>query len=349
MAEQNTEVQGVRMPDLSRLVVSSSPHVHSDTSIRGIMLNVILALMPCAVASVYYFGWRALWIMLVTTASCVAVEAIANAMMKQRSTIGDCSAALTGLILAMNLPPTAPIWCCVVASIFAMGLGKMVYGGLGYNPFNPAMVGRLILLLGVPGIMNTFILPVKSVGVWATGAEAVTSATPLSMNWMECLAKGGAFSYADMFWGRIPGSLGETSFFAILIGCIYLIVRRIIRWQVPVCYIGTVALITGIAHAVSPNDPRFAPLTMHIMTGGLAFAAVFMATDMVTTPVNRTGSVIFAVGCGVITAVVRLWGSYPEGVTYSILLMNALTPLIDRLTAGKPFGMRTAAKEVRKA
>ncbi len=349
MAEQNKDVQEVRMPDLSRLVVSSSPHVHSDNSIRGTMLSVIVALMPCAIASVYFFGLRALWVMLVTMASCVAVEAIANAMMKQRSTIGDCSAALTGLILALNLPPTVPEWCCVVAAIFAIGLGKMVYGGLGYNPFNPALVGRLVLLLAVPEIMSTFIEPVKGIGVWATGAEAVTSATPLSMTWLDGCSKGGAYSYVDLFWGRIPGSMGETSFFAILVGGVFLMVRRLIRWQVPLFYIGTVAFITGIAHATMPGNPHFAPLTMHVMSGGLAFGAFFMATDMVTTPVNRAGSILFAVGCGIITSIIRLWGSYPEGVTYSILLMNALTPLIDKLTAGKPFGMRSAAKEVKRA
>ena len=348
MAEQNSEEKQVRMPDLSRLVISSSPHLHRDNSIRKTMLSVIVALLPCAVASVYFFGVRALWVMLVTVASCVAVEAIANAMMKRPSTIGDCSAALTGLILALNMPPTVPEWCCVVGSIFAIGLGKMVYGGLGYNPFNPALVGRLVLLLAVPEIMNTFITPVRGVSIWATGAEAVTSATPLTMQWLDGCSQNGVFTYADLFWGKIPGSLGETSFFAILIGGVFLMARRLIRWQVPLCYIGTVALITGLAHAISPENPHFTPLTVQVMAGGLAFGAFFMATDMVTTPVNRAGSVIFGVGCGIITSVIRLWGSYPEGSTYGILIMNALTPLIDKLTAGKPFGMRTTAKEVKR-
>lgn len=156
-------------------------------------------------------------------------------------------------------------------------------------------------------------------------------------------------TYMDLFWGSIPGSMGETSFIAILIGGIFLICLKIIRWQVPVCYMGTVAVITGIAYYIAPENPYFDPPLMHLMSGGLAFGAFFMATDMVTTPVNRMGSVVFAVGCGIITSIIRMWGSYPEGITYSILLMNALTPLIDRMTAGKPFGMRSAAQEVKRS
>lgn len=329
-----TEPQ-IRMPDTSRLVISSSPHIHADSSVRKIMFTVIAALLPACAAGVWNFGLHALWIIIATTASCIAFEFLACRLMGRAPSIFDGSAALTGVLLALNLPPTTPVWVCVVGALIAIGLGKMVYGGLGYNPFNPALVARVALLLALPSIMTNFIAP----GSCCT--EAVTTATPLA-------AKAGTFSYGSLFLGNVPGCIGETSFLAILIGGIALIALKLIRWHVPVCFIGTVALITGIAHIACPET--YAPPLAHVLSGGLALGAFFMATDMVTTPLGRTGAVVFAVGCGVITSVIRLWGSYPEGVSFSILIMNALTPLIDSATSGRPFGtVRNLPTEVKKA
>lgn len=322
----------VRLPDTTRLVVSSSPHFHEDASVRKIMLVVIAALAPACLAGVWTFGLRALWVLLVCTAACMLVEALCVKLQGRASTLPDGSAALTGLLLGMNLPVTTPTWMCVVGAAIAIGIGKMIYGGLGYNPFNPALVGRVALLMAFPTALTTWVAPLASPLQWA-GVDSVTQATPLGTPW----AGEQVFSTWELFIGRTGGSLGETCVPALLLGGVLLIALKIIRWQVPVCFIGTVAMITGIAHLAAPE--QVAPPLLHIMSGGLILGAFFMATDMVTTPLGRMGAVIFGVGCGVITAVIRLWGSYPEGVSFSILIMNAFTPLIDRYTAGKPFGV----------
>lgn len=323
----------VRLPDTTKLVVSSSPHFHDGSSVRKIMLLVIAALAPACLAGVATFGPRALWVMLVCVVACMLVEALCTKLQGRACTLGDGSAALTGLLLGMNLPVTTPAWMCVVGAIIAIGIGKMIYGGLGYNPFNPALVGRVALLMAFPTTMTTWVAPRSaSSPLWA-GVDSVTRATPLGTPWTgEQL-----FSTWELFIGRTGGSLGETCVPALVLGGVLLIALKIIRWQVPVCFIGTVAVITGIAHLAAPE--QVAPPLLHIMSGGLMLGAFFMATDMVTTPLGRTGAVIFGVGCGVITAVIRLWGSYPEGVSFAILIMNAFTPLIDRYTAGKPFGV----------
>lgn len=302
------------------------------------MFTVVLALVPAIIAGTIHFGIRALWIMLVTSAAAVAWEALANKAMGKPFSIGDGTAILTGLLLAMNLPPTVPEWVCIVGAFIAIVLGKMVYGGMGYNPFNPALVGRVALLLAVPSIMTNFIAPQKILS-WCSAANATSTATPLAVK---------NFNTMDLFLGNVPGCIGETCFLALLIGGVFLICLNLIRWQVPVCFMGTVAIITGIAYVVNPNAYPMSPLA-HICSGGIALGAFFMATDMVTTPLNRKGSVLFAIGCGVITSVIRLWGSYPEGVSFSILIMNALTPLIDRATSGLPFGtVRHLPTEVKK-
>ena len=350
--------QTIKMPDMSQLVVSSSPHYHDRDSVRKIMFKVIGALTPAALASVYFFGWRALMVILLCMVSCAAFEALFTRMMGRESALNDGSALLTGMLLGMNLPVTVPVWMCIVGSLAAIGLGKMVYGGLGGNPFNPALVGRVALLVGCPAAMTTWVKP-SGCG-FAKWVDAATGATPLALI-AHCDATSGATRQAadavaqqypsvlDLFVGNCGGSLGETCAIALIIGGIFLICVNIIRWQVPVCYIGTVALFTGIAYAFHPCA-HFNPL-LHILSGGLMLGAFFMATDMVTTPLNRKGSVVFAVGCGVLTSVIRLWGSYPEGVSFSILIMNALTPLIDKFTAGRPFGVmkvgrRASSKEI---
>ena len=334
------------MPDTSQLVVRSSPHYHDRDTVRKIMFKVIGALTPAALASVYYFGWRAFMVIVLCMTACAAFEALFTRMMKRELAINDGSALLTGMLLGMNLPVTAPVWMCLVGSLAAIGLGKMVYGGLCGNPFNTALVGRVALLVGCPAAMTTWVKPVGC--GFAKWVDATTGATPLALiahcdatttatrKAVEAVASAGYPSVLDLFVGNCGGSLGETCAIALIIGGIYLIFQNIIRWQVPVCYIATVAIFTGIAYAFEPCA-HFNPI-LHILSGGLMLGAFYMATDMVTTPLNRKGSVVFAVGCGTLTCVIRLWGSYPEGVSFSILIMNALTPLIDKFTAGRPFG-----------
>jgi len=323
----------IKLPDTSRLVVSSSPHFHSGQGVRRVMATVILALIPACAAGVVAFGPRALWVMGVCIASSLAFEALFSRMLGRPEALLDGSALLTGLLLGMNLSASTPWWVCVIGSLLAIGLGKQIYGGLGYNPFNPALVGRVGLLIAFPKIMTTW-PPVRSAAV-----DALTTATPLGQLKVEHMA---GTHYLDYFLGNIPGCIGETSALALLVGGLVLIALRLVRWQVPVAYIGTVAVFTGIANAVSPGHGT---ALFHVLTGGLFLGAFFMATDMVTSPMTKPGAVVFGIGCGVVTCVIRLWGSYPEGVSFSILFMNALTPLIDRFTARKPFGLQVQKQE----
>lgn len=326
--EENT----INMPDTGKLVISSSPHFHSQSGVRKIMLMVILSLLPGIGAGIWYFGMPAFWVLFTCTFSCLAMEAICSRCMKRPMEINDLSAIVTGLLLGMNLPSTTPIWICVVGSFLAIVVAKMLYGGIGCNPFNPALVGRVGLLIAFPRAMSTFLSPYGFTPV----VDAVVQATPLTELSVSHVAPTN-IDYFDLFIGRgLGGSLGETCTLALLVGGIFLICLNIIRWQVPVCFIGTVMLTTGIAWLIAPDtyaDPLF-----HALTGGLVLGAFFMATDMVTTPLSRTGAIVFAVGCGLITSGIRLFGSYPEGVSFSILIMNALTPMIDRFTSSKPFG-----------
>ncbi|MDD4098978.1 MAG: RnfABCDGE type electron transport complex subunit D [Lentisphaeria bacterium] len=333
----------IRLPDTSQLVISSSPHLHDDVSVRRIMFTVIAALLPACLAGAWYFGPRAVWVLLVCVASCIACEILSARLIGRDVRVADGSAALTGLLLGMNLPVTTPAWVCVIGSAIAIVLGKMIYGGLGYNPFNPALVGRVALLLAFPTTMTTWVAPLTRRLEWA-GVDSVTQATPLGV----AVAEAGPppFPLWDLFIGRTGGSLGETCVPALLLGGLVLIALRIIRWQVPVCFLATVAVMAGVTHWLAPA--QCAPPLYHLFSGGLVLGAFFMATDMVTTPLSRKGAVLFAVGCGVLTSVIRIWGSYPEGVSFSILIMNSLTPLIDRWTAGKPFGApRHAPREVK--
>ena len=329
----------IRMPRTDRLIVSSSPHFHSSNSVPRIMLWVIVALLPSCLAGVYYFGFAAFKVLAVCSISCVAIEALCSAAMKRTLEVHDCSALLTGLLLGMNLPPGTPIWICLIGSLIAIGIGKMIYGGIGCNPFNPAMIGRCALLVSFPQVMNTWIIPGR--------ADAVSGATPLQQLSLAQTAalEGnsgalseflGQISYWDFFIGRMGGSIGETCILGLILGGILLIALRIIRWQTPVFMLLTVAVFTGIAWLLNPEV--YAPPQFHLLTGGVTLAAFFMATDPVTAPLSRTGAILFAIGCGCITSIIRLWGNYPEGVTFAILIMNALTPLIDSITAGKPFG-----------
>ena len=297
------------------LVVSSSPHIRSEETVQRIMLDVIIALLPATAASVYFFGMRALAITLVSVAAAVAAEAAIQKIRNRPVTINDGSAVITGLLLALTLSPAMPLWMVAVGAVAAIGIGKQVYGGLGSNPFNPALVGRAFLVVTFPVHMTTWINPI----------DGVTSATPLGLLKMEGTATG----YTELFIGNVGGSLGETSALLLILGGLYLLYRGIIDWRIPVFYIGTVGVMT----AVLGQDPVF-----HLLAGGLMLGAFFMATDMVTTPVTRTGKIVFGIGAGILVVLIRLYGGYPEGVLFSILLMNTFTPIIDKYTRPKIYG-----------
>lgn len=321
----------IRLPDPAKLVVSNSPHMRDKPTINKIMFTVVVAMAPACIAAVLFFGLAALEVLLLCALSCVVAEESWNKLMKRPSSWKDGSAILSGLLLGMNLNAGAPWWICLLGGFLAMILGKQLYGGLGYNPFNPVLVARVGLLIGFPGIMTTWDKP--ALGVLAV--DGVTAATPLG------LAPGETF-IKDMLLGNVGGCLGETSAIALLIGGAILLYFKLIKWEVPLAFIGTVFVITGVMHLVDPTVYH-SPF-VHILTGGLLLGAFFMATDMVTSPMTHKGAVIFGVGCGLITSLIRLWGSYPEGVSFAILFMNALTPLIDRGTVRKPFGFVAPAK-----
>ena len=308
------------------LNVSGSPHVHSDESTKKIMWRVNLALIPTLLVGIAYFGLNALLISVVSVAACVLFQwLIEKFIMKVPTTVCDGSAVVTGLLLAFNVPATCEMtWIVIIGALVAMGIGKMSFGGLGKNPFNPALVGRVFMLISFPVQMTTWPVPsAKMFGSFITDTN--TGATPLG------LVKEGGIEQLPQAWelflGHIGGSLGEVSAIAILIGAIYLLCRRIISWHIPVAFIGTAFIFAWILNlaGVSPIDPLTA-----ILTGGIMLGACFMATDMVTSPMAKSGQLLFGFGCGLLTIIIRTWGSYPEGVSFAILLMNAATPLINR-------------------
>ncbi len=303
-----------------KLVVSSSPHQRTTMCVDKIMLYVILALVPAVFAAVYFFGIYAIAIMATAVIAAVATEAfIVRFMLKREQTVQDGSAALTGLLLAMCLPPTIPLWTTALGAAFAVGVGKMAFGGIGCNIFNPAHVGRAFLLAAYPAYMTSWIWPKT-----ATAVDALTSATPLALLKQDVVTP-----YWDLFIGNVGGSLGETSAVALLAGGLFLVYLKIIDWRIPATYLGTVIILSFVLG----QDPIF-----HLLAGGLMIGAFFMATDYVTSPITTKGRIIFGVGCGLLTVLIRLFGGYPEGVCYSILLMNACVPLIDRYTVPRVYG-----------
>lgn len=299
-----------------QLVVTSSPHVRDVTTVSQIMWSVVLALVPAMLAAIYFFKARAFAIILVSVLGAVATEYIFQKVRGKKITVSDGSAVITGVLLALILPPTVPLWIALLGSIVAIGLGKQVFGGLGYNPFNPALVGRAFLLAAYPVIMTTWELDGK------------TTATPLNVLKMEGMEAVTA-DYWELFIGHVGGSLGETSAFALLIGASYLIYKGYINWRIPFGMIGSVFVITLILG----HDPIF-----HLLSGGLILGAFYMATDMVTSPITKKGRWIFGIGAGIIVVIIRLWGGYPEGVLYSILLMNTTVPLLNRYTRPRSLG-----------
>ncbi|MBI4982204.1 MAG: RnfABCDGE type electron transport complex subunit D [Candidatus Omnitrophica bacterium] len=307
-----------------RLIVAVSPHIHNKESVRKIMWLVSLSLVPAGAAGVIIFGWSAFWVIFWAVITAVVAEGILQLLTKKKVAILDGSAVLTGLLLAYNLPSNVPFWLPIVGSFFAIAIGKQVFGGLGQNIFNPALTGRVFLMACWPKYMTTFVNP---------GYDAITGATPLAVLRHAKMAT--QFSYWDLLIGRHGGCIGEVCILALLIGAAFLFVRKYISWHIPITYILTVGLLTFI---FGPNGYFSGDWMFHILTGGLILGAFFMATDYVTSPLTYKGQIIFGTGCGVITAVIRLWGGYPEGVSYAILMMNAATPIIDRFTKNRIYG-----------
>ncbi|MFH2138870.1 MAG: RnfABCDGE type electron transport complex subunit D [Candidatus Omnitrophota bacterium] len=316
-----------------RLIVASSPHVHSGETIPKIMWTVFFCLLPSGIMSVYVFGMSTVWIILSAIIGAVATEWCCCTLQKKKLTIGDGSAVLTGLLVAYNVPPQSPLWLSFLGAGFAILFGKILFGGLGFNIFNPALIGRVFLMASFPVLMTRW--PAL------TGVDAVTAPTPLAI-FKDGFAQSNMLgsevvqhSYRDLFFGFRGGCIGEACIAALLLGAIYLIFAGYISWYIPVSYIGTVAVFTWIfaGEGFFRGDFMF-----HILAGGLVLGAFYMATDYVTGPVTKPGRLIFGMGCGLLTGIIRLWGGYPEGVSYSILIMNALTPLIDRFVVPKRFG-----------
>lgn len=306
-----------------KLIVSSSPHIrHSDTT-RGIMADVIIALCPAAIYGCILFGRHAVLLLVCTIASAVGAEYIWCRLLKKPVSVGDLSAVVTGLLLGMNLPPKLPVWMGIIGSIVAVIVVKQMFGGLGHNFANPAIAARIVLLVSFPAAMTEFTEPILK-----QGYDIVTSATPLVSEI--------SLGFKNMFFGMYPGCIGETCSFFLIIGGMYLVVRRVISPVIPLSFIGTVALLSLIS---GQNT------SVQLFGGGLMLGAIFMATDYTTTPSTRTGKMIFGIGCGILTFVIRSFANLPEGVSYSILLMNIVVPHIDKLTSLKPFGVKGGDKE----
>ena len=306
---------------MNRLTVSSSPHIRSGLTTQKIMLDVLIALSPCAIAGTVIFGWRALFVMAMTVASAVLSEFVFNLIVKKEQTVSDLSAAVTGLILALNLRADAPLWQCALGGVFAIVVVKCLFGGLGSNFANPAATARVFLLVCFAGTLGGGAIP-------RAATELVSGATPL-----EQLANGGELpTLLDMLLGNYGGAIGETCTLAILLGFAYLVLRGVINFEIPIVFVGTVFALSLLV------DGNIVTSTYQMLAGGLMFAAVFMATDYATTPITRMGKVIFAFGAGLITFLIRYFGNYPEGVSFGILFMNILSPYIEKWTAKRPLG-----------
>jgi len=316
---------------MNSLVVSPSPHVRSEVTTQKLMLSVIIALMPALVVSVIYFGLGAIIVTLTSVISCLAFEyLITRFFLKKKSTIADCSAILTGLLLAFNLPANLPIGIIIVGAFVAIVIGKMSFGGLGQNPFNPALVGRVFLLLSFPVQMTTWPKPMGFATKYIDGETGATTLTMIKNHF------GTVPTDVDLLVGNMGGSLGEVSAAALLLGFAFLLYRKVITWHIPVTIFATVFVFQGILFAASPAD--FASPVTHLLSGGLMLGAIFMATDYVTSPMSKMGCVVYAIGIAVITVVIRNFGAYPEGMSFAILIMNAVTPLINTYIKPKRFG-----------
>lgn len=343
----------------------SSPHVHGGDAVAATMLSVMLALLPAVLVAVYLYGWLAVQLIVLCVGTCMLTEALCLRAMGRPSTVlQDGSAALTGLLLAMVLPPYVPWWIPLLGSMTAIALGKQVYGGLGFNPFNPALAARVVLLISFPLFMTTWIVPMSAVrpplDLYALGEslrlmfagpaslglelDAISQASPLGYVKTEWSRGVGFFeamrhydySYANAFLGFEAGSLGESSALALLLGGVYLLARHTITWHIPTAYLATVAALAFVFHAIDPQ--HYPPALFHLLAGGLMLCAFFMATDPVTSPVTPMGQIVFGIGCGVITWGIRSFGGYPEGAMFAVLLMNCTVPLIDHYCRPRVYG-----------
>lgn len=306
--------------------VTASPHVRSAATSRGLMLDVIIALLPALAASVYFFGPRAFVVTAISVASCMLFEYVSRKLMHRSNTLGDLSAIVTGILLAFNLPSNIPFWLIPIGAFVSIVIVKQFFGGIGQNFVNPALMGRIVLMVSFPSAMSTWIETYK----WHEAVDAVTTATPL---YILQSGEGELPTLLQMFLGNRAGCLGETCALALLVGGLYLIIRKVISPVIPLTYMGTVAIFMAIA---SKGDFEF--VLYNLLGGGLVIGAVFMATDYATCPLTFKGKIIYGIGCGLVASVIRFFGSYTEGVSFSIILLNLLVPHIDNLTKLKPFG-----------
>ena len=321
----------------NKFIVSLSPHVHGGDSVQKNMYGVIIALIPALLVSLFIFGVGAAIVTLTSVAACVFFEwAITKYIFKrERTTVLDGSAALTGILLAFNLPSNLPVWIIIIGALVAIGIGKMTFGGLGCNPFNPALVGRVFLLISFPVQMTSW----PQAGQWMSYTDAETAATPLAL--MKQAVHGDADalsqlpSVMDLFLGNNPGCIGEVSALALLLGLAYMLWKKIISWHIPVSILVTVFVFSGLMHLA---NPVYASPLQHLFTGGLMLGAIFMVTDYVTSPMTHKGMIIYGVAIGFLTVVIRTFGAYPEGMSFAILIMNAFTPLINTYCKPKRFG-----------
>jgi electron transport complex protein RnfD len=323
------------------LTVSPSPHISQELSVKQLMYGVIISLVPAFFVTLYVFGIGAVVVTCLSVIACMLTEMIIEKyFLKTDVKIGDGSAMVTGVLLAFNLPSNLPWWMVLLGGVFSIGIGKMAYGGLGNNPFNPALVGRVFLLISFPVQMTSWPLPVESRLKYL---DAATGATPLGIL-KETLRNGGTVSDAmsgipdhmQLFMGTMGGSLGEISALALLLGFIYMLYRKIITWHIPVVMLLTIFIFTGILWWIDPV--KNASPVFHLLTGGVMLGAIYMATDLVTSPMTRRGMSIYAAGIGIITVIIRVYGSYPEGVSFAILIMNAFVPLINKYIKPRRFG-----------
>lgn len=320
---------------MDKLLISPSPHIHSGDSIEKNMYGVLIALIPAFICSVVFFGMGAIIVTLTSVIACLFFEyVIQKFILKRQPTIWDGSALITGVLLAFNVPSNLPVWIIIIGALVAIGIGKMSFGGLGCNIFNPALVGRVFLLISFPVQMTTWPL---AQGFNSSYVDAATGATPLSLlkeavksgqSVNSALTDDGFVGYGNMLLGNMGGSLGEVAAFALLIGFAYMLVRKIITWHIPVTIFLTVFIFSGILNVCDPE--QFANPLFHLLSGGLMLGAIFMATDYVTSPMSHKGMIIYGAGIGVLTVLIRQFGAYPEGMSFAILIMNAFTPLINR-------------------
>ena len=319
---------------MNKLLMTSSPHIKAKENTRSIMLDVIIALIPALIMAIVYFGARALLLTLVSVVACVGFEFLYRFFMKKSLSIGNLSAVVTGILLAFNLPVTAPYWMVLIGALFAIVIVKELFGGLGMNFVNPALAARAFLF-SYPDLMTTWAKPFSKIGLFGiNNADVITTATPLSVLRLRN-GTAAADTISQMFFGETGGCLGETAAVVLLLGGLYLLFRKVITWHIPVSFIGTVAFFTYFFPGA--NDGLY-NMGANLLSGGLILGAIFMATDYVTSPMTKKGQLIFGIGCGLITVFIRYFGGYPEGVSFAILIMNCLVPLIDKYIKPRRYG-----------